>query len=254
MSQLGDTLRERRVALGITLEQAEEHTKIRGKLLAALENGDYGRLPEPGLRPWLHLELRALSRPRHRAAARDVPRRDRRGPLPRDRPAGHRGLGARRAACGPVACRRHRGRGAGAAVARHLGDAQADARPREAAAHPDHADRGDLDDVAWRRGHRGDVSGRRPAPRSRREVHAVHPEGGGRRGRRIVDRRTRRRQGLRTPDTLTGGDSKSFEVTRKAVLKIGRPSVVTVYRDGKKVAIPSSGGTPTLTLTAEPAP
>ena len=48
MGQLGDTLRERRIALGITLEQAEEGTKIRGKLLEALEDGDYGRLPNPG--------------------------------------------------------------------------------------------------------------------------------------------------------------------------------------------------------------
>ena len=48
MGQLGDTLRERRGALGISLEQAEESTRIRGKLLAALEAGDYARLPNPG--------------------------------------------------------------------------------------------------------------------------------------------------------------------------------------------------------------
>lgn len=48
MGQLGDTLRERRIGLGITLEAAEEHTKIRAKLLEALENGEYARLPNPG--------------------------------------------------------------------------------------------------------------------------------------------------------------------------------------------------------------
>ena len=48
MGQLGDTLRERRTTLGISLEQAEESTRIRGKLLAALEAGDYARLPNPG--------------------------------------------------------------------------------------------------------------------------------------------------------------------------------------------------------------
>jgi cytoskeleton protein RodZ len=48
MGQLGDTLRERRADLGISLEQAEEGTRIRGKLLAALEAGDYARLPNPG--------------------------------------------------------------------------------------------------------------------------------------------------------------------------------------------------------------
>jgi len=48
MGQLGDTLRERRTTLGLTLEQAEETTRIRGKLLQALEAGDYARLPNPG--------------------------------------------------------------------------------------------------------------------------------------------------------------------------------------------------------------
>ena len=48
MGQLGDTLRERRIALGITIEQAEESTKIRGRLLQALEDGEYSRLPNPG--------------------------------------------------------------------------------------------------------------------------------------------------------------------------------------------------------------
>lgn len=48
MGQLGDTLRGRRIDLGITLDQAEEHTKIRAKLLEALESGDYSRLPDPG--------------------------------------------------------------------------------------------------------------------------------------------------------------------------------------------------------------
>ncbi|NTW27854.1 MAG: helix-turn-helix domain-containing protein [Coriobacteriia bacterium] len=48
MGELGDTLRARRIQLGITISQAEEHTKIRGKMLEALEAGDYGRLPDPG--------------------------------------------------------------------------------------------------------------------------------------------------------------------------------------------------------------
>jgi cytoskeletal protein RodZ len=48
MGQLGDTLRERRAALGISLDTAEADTKIRMRLLQALENGDYDRLPNPG--------------------------------------------------------------------------------------------------------------------------------------------------------------------------------------------------------------
>lgn len=48
MGRLGDTLRERRIALGVTLEQAEEGTRIRERLLAAIEEGQYDRLPNPG--------------------------------------------------------------------------------------------------------------------------------------------------------------------------------------------------------------
>jgi cytoskeletal protein RodZ len=48
VGKLGDTLRERRQTLGITLGQAEEGTRIRERLLAALEEGNYDRLPNPG--------------------------------------------------------------------------------------------------------------------------------------------------------------------------------------------------------------
>lgn len=48
MGKLGETLQERRLALGITIEQAEEQTKMRARLLSALEAGDYDRLPDPG--------------------------------------------------------------------------------------------------------------------------------------------------------------------------------------------------------------
>jgi len=48
MGKLGDTLRERRIALGVTLDQAEQATRIRARLIDALEDGEYGRLPNPG--------------------------------------------------------------------------------------------------------------------------------------------------------------------------------------------------------------
>ena len=48
MGQLGDTLRERRADLGISLEQAAEATRVRAKMLSALEEGDYTKLPNPG--------------------------------------------------------------------------------------------------------------------------------------------------------------------------------------------------------------
>jgi cytoskeletal protein RodZ len=48
VGQLGDTLRERRASLGISLETAENETRIRARLLQALEDGEYDRLPNPG--------------------------------------------------------------------------------------------------------------------------------------------------------------------------------------------------------------
>jgi cytoskeletal protein RodZ len=48
VGNLGETLRERRVALGLTLEQVQEGVRIRQKLLDALEEGHYDRLPDPG--------------------------------------------------------------------------------------------------------------------------------------------------------------------------------------------------------------
>jgi cytoskeleton protein RodZ len=45
---LGETLKERRQQLGIALPDVEQHLHIRAKLLEALEAGDYDRLPNPG--------------------------------------------------------------------------------------------------------------------------------------------------------------------------------------------------------------
>lgn len=45
MLTIGETLRDTRIAKGISLEQAEEDTKIRKRYLQALEEGDYSILP-----------------------------------------------------------------------------------------------------------------------------------------------------------------------------------------------------------------
>jgi beta-lactam-binding protein with PASTA domain len=45
--KLGQTLREAREAKGATLNQAEAVTRVRGKYLRALEEADWGSLPEP---------------------------------------------------------------------------------------------------------------------------------------------------------------------------------------------------------------
>jgi cytoskeletal protein RodZ len=52
--------------------------------------------------------------------------------------------------------------------------------------------------------------------------------------------------------TLAGGQSETFEVSTRAVVLIGKPSVVTVKRDGTSVKIPNGGSTPSVTLDAAP--
>lgn len=47
MSALGDRLRDERRRAGRTLHDVEAATRIRGRLLEALENGEYDRLPSP---------------------------------------------------------------------------------------------------------------------------------------------------------------------------------------------------------------
>ena len=49
--------------------------------------------------------------------------------------------------------------------------------------------------------------------------------------------------------TLAGGQSKDFPVTKTVVLKIGKPSLVTVTRDGNPVTLPT-GTNVTVTLNA----
>jgi hypothetical protein len=52
--------------------------------------------------------------------------------------------------------------------------------------------------------------------------------------------------------SLTGGQSKEFDLTESAVLVIARPSAVTVVQDGAKVNIPSKAPA-TITLVTAPA-
>ncbi|MDI6693031.1 MAG: DUF4115 domain-containing protein [Anaerosomatales bacterium] len=52
--------------------------------------------------------------------------------------------------------------------------------------------------------------------------------------------------------TLTGGSSKEWTAQREAVVRAGKPSVVTVTRDGVPVSFASAGGVGVATITASP--
>lgn len=58
--------------------------------------------------------------------------------------------------------------------------------------------------------------------------------------------------GLKAYDgTLNGGDSREWLVTQNAVVTVGKPSAVVVTRDGKKVALPSADNSSVTLSTSE---
>lgn len=55
--------------------------------------------------------------------------------------------------------------------------------------------------------------------------------------------------------TLAGGQSKEWDVQDEAVVRVGKPSMVTVARNGQRLEIPTAAETPQMTITAtDPAP
>jgi hypothetical protein len=49
--------------------------------------------------------------------------------------------------------------------------------------------------------------------------------------------------------TLTGGQSKEFEVPKEARLRIGKPEAVTVLKDGQPVVISKAGDVGNVTIS-----
>lgn len=50
--------------------------------------------------------------------------------------------------------------------------------------------------------------------------------------------------------TLAGGQTKEWEVTNEAVVRVGKPSAVSIFRNQDKLEIPSAAQTPQMTITA----
>jgi cytoskeletal protein RodZ len=230
MGQLGDTLRDRRISLGISLETAENDTKIRARLLGYLEAGEYDRLPNPGyVRGYVSSYARYLEL----------------DPVPL--------LAMYRAETGS-------GR---------FHDINVPEEP-VAARHEQHA-------VPWRVGviaflivavlvagswmvYRAVRGPSKPPPipstNSANTGITQTPSGtqpftlkvtvsasGASALRATVD------GGTAYSGTLTGGQSQTFQVADTAVLKIGKPSQVTVTRNGTKVTLPKTAPA-TITLKA----
>jgi cytoskeleton protein RodZ len=253
MSQLGDTLRERRVALGITLEQAEEHTKIRAKLLAALEAGDYGRLPNPGyVRGYISSYARYLDLDTvpllamYRAETGAGRYHEIAPPDTAVSARGEQHAVPWRVGVIVVAVLAVLSIGIWAALRLSRGPEKPPPIPTTATEATTTTSPTVEDTAATSPA--VDPSEKPAAKYTPFTVKVAVAASGA----SWLDVKVDGKSAY--AGSLTGGRSKSFEVTRKAVLKIGRPSVVTVYRDGKKVAIPNSATTPTLVLTADAAP
>ena len=236
MGQLGDTLRERRVSLGISIETAESETKIRGRLLEAIESGDYERLPNPGyVRGYVSSYARYLEL----------------DPIPL--------LAMYRAETG----------------AGRFHDINVPDETTISHRHEQHA-------VPWRVGviafalvaalvvvgwvaYRAVRGPSTPPPiPSTSTAESSTPQGQTQTSappftlkvsvaanaastlKATVDGSTAYN------GTLTGGQSQTFQVSQTVVLKIGKPSGVTVTRDGKKVAVPKTSPATVTLKTTQP--
>lgn len=251
MSQLGDTLRERRIALGITLDQAEDHTKIRGKLLDALEKGEYNRLPNPGyVRGYIssyarYLELDTVPLLAMYRAETGAGRYHEIAPPDTAVSArGEQHAVPWRVGVIVVVVLAVLSIGIWAVTKLTRGPDKPPPIPTSSTEETSAA--ATEDTAATSPG--VDPAKKSPAKYTPFTVKVTVAADGASWVEARVDGK------IAYAGSLTGGRSKSFEVTRKAILTIGRPSVITVLRDGKKVDIPDTGGTPTVTLTANPAP
>ena len=252
MGQLGDILRERRVNLRITLEQAEDATKIRAKLLTALEAGEYGKLPNPGyVRGYItsyarYLELDSvplLAMYRAETGAG----RFHEVALPDEavRPRAEQHAVPWKAGVGLVV-------GLGIVSLLIWGVVRLNRGPDKPPPIPTTSLSSDTPASTAT----VDASMSPAARPANKPVATFTPF-----SLRIVAAQGQASWLVVTVDgrsaytgSLTGGRAKEFQVTKQAVIKFGRPTAVTVYRDGKQIAVPNGAGTPTLTLKADLAP
>ncbi len=248
MGRLGDTLREARIARGVTLDQAEAATKIRARLIRALEDGDYARLPNPGyVRGYVssyarYLELDSvallnlykaetgagriheISLPQTEVA---VPRRGQQHAIPARTAFVLLLVLALLSLSVWAATRIWRGPDTELPEPSPLIESPAPAEPDTVSA------------VA------------RPTTKAAVKLKpftlAVTVDRTGASWLKVTVDGKKGYEG-----TLTGGQSKSFEVAKNAEVLIGKPSVVTITRDGSTVKIPTSVSTPSVKLAADP--
>lgn len=255
MSRLGDTLRERRTQLGVSLEAAERATRIRAAMLKALEEGDWDRLPNPGyVRGYISsyarfLELDApplLAMYRAETGAGRFQRIE----LPDEAvaPSGEQHMLPWRSAVAVVTILALLSFSVWAVTRLWRGPEPTPPVPLPAAQPTptlDPSSQSTESPLA------SSTPQAKPQPKPASELRpftleiAVASDGAS-----WIDVEVDGRPAY--AGTMTAGQRKKFEVTKRATVIIGRPSVTTVRRDGANVEIPESGGSSKLTLDAEP--
>lgn len=247
MGALGDTLRERRGQLGVTLEQAEAATRIRARLLEALENGEHDRLPAPGyVRGYISSYARFLELDpvpllalyKAESGAKTVQDLNN---LPQTSeavvPMGQQHAVPWRAAVSVLLVVALVSLSIWVITRIWQGPEPTPPEPivpTQETQTPEPTETPSIDAVE------------KPSQVLPFTLTVQIATEGASWLRITVD-------GLKAYEgTLAGGQSKEYEVTSEAKVRIGRPDEVTVLRDGEEVDIPK-GDTPTLTLKAKPA-
>lgn len=262
MANLGDTFKERRTALGLTIDQAEAATRIRGALIRALEDGDYSRLPNPGyVRGYISSYARFLELDPHpllqmyraetgakRSQDLSIPQSDV-AVAPRHQ---QHAVPVRTAIIVVSAI---------ALISLAIWGVMRIVSPPASQTLPEPAPIAEPTSTVPAGAEGADGQGTTETPddsetadddATTRTVSTVpftlevQVSATGASWLEIDVDGKRAYAG-----TLTGGQSKRYEVSETAKVLVGRPSAVTILRDGKKQKIPASDDTPTLTLEAE---
>lgn len=251
MGALGNTLRERRISLGLSIQQVEATTNIRARLIEALEDGDYERLPDPGyirgyvssyarlmeLDPNPLLQLLKAETGRGRFHQLDLPQIDE-----AVAPTGQQHAVPSRIAWIAAAVLAVAALGVWVAVNLVRGPEPTPPDPTPPQTTGTAPAEGDVTTSGPAGATESSVQ---PALETTPFAVEVTVEETGASWIRITIDGKRAYEG-----TLAGGQKKTYQATTDASVLIGKPSVVTVLRDGKPVKIPD-GDTPTVEMTAE---
>lgn len=270
MGKLGDTLRERRASLGISLEQAETHTKMRTRLLEALESGEYDRLPDPGyVRGYIssyarYLELDPLPLLAMYKAETGATRMGRLD-LPQIEtavaPTGEQHALPVKPAIVVVSVIAVLSLAIWGVTQAFDGPEPTPPVPLAPTETVDASQEAPVIDAAATETTKTAVpstdEGAQTEPTESAETAQgevapftlkVSVAADGASWLRItVDGKTA------YEGTLAGGQSKTFEVTDEAVVRVGKPEAVTITKDGEEVEITNNGDVPTVNIKAEPA-